>query len=246
MVFAAVPWVRKRLRGQEVLARCDEHGALISDGGRVEIRYRPDGTRAYRAGVRNLEPARDATILPDEHCARAEVAPEREASDTAARAKPAKSTARAHAPGAASASKTTAALIAYADGACTGNPGPAGLGALIIDGALRHELSEYLGHGTNNIAELTAILRVAERLEKELRSIEIRTDSQYSIGVLTKGWKVKANQALVAESKVALSRLEQVRLTYVAGHSGEPGNDRVDELARAAIVRRGTEAWTAG
>ncbi len=79
-----------------------------------------------------------------------------------------------------------------------------------------------------------------------MRSVEIRTDSQYSIGVLSKGWKVKANQALVAEAKAALARLGSVRLAYVAGHSGEPGNERVDELAREAIGRRATEPWKRG
>lgn len=238
--------MRKRLRGQEVLARCAADGALVAEAGRVEIRYRPDGTRAYRAGVRNLEPAGDSTVLPDEHCAPAEVAPERAAGDGNPVTASAPGSARATRGAAQPTPRSAADVIAYADGACTGNPGPAGLGALIIDGASRLELSEYLGHGTNNIAELTAILRVAERLEKEVRSIEIRTDSQYSIGVLAKGWKAKANQALVAEAKQALSRLRQVRLSYVAGHSGEPGNDRVDELARAAIERRASAPWTAG
>ena len=234
-----MPWVRKRLRGQDVLARCDEAGALVSEGGRVEVRYRPDSARAYRAAAMNLEPARDGTLLPDEHCVPADAGSERAAQPTRGSKVGAKPTAAPH-------RRSTAEVIAYADGACTGNPGPAGLGSLILDGDERHELSEFLGPGTNNIAELTAILRVAERLEKEVRAIEIRTDSQYSIGVLSKGWKVKANQALVAETKAALGRLGSVRLAYVAGHSGEPGNERVDELAREAIGRRATEPWRRG
>lgn len=220
-----------------MLARCDERGGLIAEGGRVEVRYRPDSPRAYRAGAANLEPTRDSTVLPDDHCVPADTSPETKTPTKSGKTRPG---------GASAPAGKKPELVAYADGACTGNPGPAGLGALVIDGDTRQELSEYLGHGTNNVAELTAILRVAERLDKEVRHVEIRTDSQYSIGVLSKGWKAKANQALVAECKMALSRLGSVRLAYVAGHSGEPGNERVDELARQAITRRGTEPWKPG
>jgi ribonuclease HI len=128
----------------------------------------------------------------------------------------------------------------YADGACSGNPGPAGLGISSTDGA---ELSEYLGSATNNVAELTAVLRVAEKYADDPRPIEIRTDSQYAIGVLTKGWKAKANTELVAQVKKALARMGDVHLTYVPGHSGVAGNERADELARAAIVARASSGW---
>lgn len=229
-----MPWVRKRLRGQEVLARCDENGALVAEDGRVEVRYKPSDGRAYRAGARNLEPALDRSILPDDHCAPGEAPPERK--DTKSKAS----------KGPVTMASSQAAILAYADGACTGNPGPAGLGALIIDGEKRVELSEFLGEGTNNIAELTAILRVAERLEKEARTIEIRTDSQYAIGLLSKGWKAKANQALVAQCRAALSRVSSVRFSYVAGHAGEPGNERADALAREAVVSRRTQTWRPG
>jgi ribonuclease HI len=107
----------------------------------------------------------------------------------------------------------------------------------------RSELSEYLGTATNNIAELTAILRVAEKYAGDPRPVEIRTDSQYSIGVLSKGWKAKANTELVAEVRRALAMMADVHLTYVPGHSGFAGNERADELARAAIVARRSSGW---
>lgn len=135
-------------------------------------------------------------------------------------------------------------VIAYADGACSGNPGPAGLGVTAHDGKERRELSEYLGRGTNNIAELTAILRVAQEYADEERPIEIRTDSKYSIGVLQQGWKAKANVELIANTKAALARLKhRVTLTYVPGHAGVAGNERADELARAAIVAEASSGW---
>src|SRR5690606_17377311 len=95
--------------------------------------------------------------------------------------------------------------LAYADGACSGNPGPAGLGVVLIEGDARRELSEYLGRATNNVAELMAILRVAEAVTDKDRPLHIYTDSSYAIGVLTKGWKAKANVELVAQVRLALS-----------------------------------------
>ncbi len=134
-------------------------------------------------------------------------------------------------------------IIVYADGACSGNPGPAGLGVTINYGDRTEELSEFLGHGTNNIAELTAILRASVRLKGEPRTIDLYTDSQYSIGVLTLGWKAKANQALIAEIRASLVHV-RCKFHHVRGHSGNVGNERVDELARAAVESRRTRDWT--
>ena len=115
---------------------------------------------------------------------------------------------------------------------------------MIEDGTSRFELSEYLGRGTNNIAELTALLRVAEALAGEARPITIRTDSQYAIGVLTKGWKAKANPELIGRVKVALGRLPSFTLGYVRGHAGDPRNERADALARLAVEEKSSTGWT--
>jgi ribonuclease HI len=101
-----------------------------------------------------------------------------------------------------------------------------------------HEGLEYLGMATNNVAELTAILRAAEWLPPEASAAVVHTDSQYAIGVLQKGWKAKANGELVAKAKLAVAE-RQARLVYVPGHSGVPLNERADELAREAILTRG-------
>ncbi|MDB4976096.1 MAG: Ribonuclease, partial [Myxococcaceae bacterium] len=139
-----MPWRRVVLRGTEVLARCNDAGQLADQGGRVEIRYRANDGKSYRAATRNLEQVA-GDILPDEHC---EVA-----APVAAKTREQEGTvpASSHAP-----------LVAYTDGACSGNPGPAGLGAVLLERGARRELSEYLGIGTNNVAELTAILRALE------------------------------------------------------------------------------------
>ncbi len=126
--------------------------------------------------------------------------------------------------------------LAYTDGACSGNPGPAGSGLVVIrPGGKIDEGFEYLGTSTNNVAELTAILRALEAVPATVPSLLVHTDSQYSIGVLTKGWKAKANQELIAKIKAVLKERPQARLAYVPGHAGVPMNERADELAREAI-----------
>ena len=64
------------------------------------------------------------------------------------------------------------------------------------------------------------------------------TDSSYCIGVLSKGWKAKANQELIAELRGEVSRFSDLRFVKVPGHAGVPDNERVDELAREAILAR--------
>jgi ribonuclease HI len=241
-----MPWTTMRLRGQKVLARCDDVGRPLAQGGRVEIRYNPADGRMYKALPGNLEPIPGAPVHGDDHCGPASDAPR---PYTAAKKKmpsrgpSSKTSSKAAAIAAGEAAPRDGAVVVYADGACSGNPGPAGLGVLVDDHGARKELSEYLGTGTNNIAELTAILRAAELLEGDARPIEIRTDSQYSIGVLAKGWKAKANQELVAQVKRALAKLPNVHLIYVPGHSGFAGNERADELARDAITARHSGGW---
>ena len=222
-----------------MLARARADGAFDAVGGRVEVRYKPNDGRAYQAAARNLELLPGEALLPDDACAPAEAAPQ-----PGAAAKAEKSTksserksaaaAKALAPGAVPAGAWTV----YADGACSGNPGPAGLGIVLVgpDGKIA-EGFEYLGVATNNIAELTGILRAAEIVPDGEPAV-VHTDSQYSIGVLTKGWKAKANKELIAGVKSALARRQGWRIVYVPGHAGVPLNERADELAREAVRTR--------
>ena len=115
-----------------------------------------------------------------------------------------------------------------------------GIGVVAVDGGKRRELGEYLGIGTNNIAELTAIDRALDLAGSDAtkRRLRIHTDSAYSIGVLSKGWKAKANQELIARMRRRLATLPNVEFVKVAGHAGIPENERCDELAREAITGR--------
>jgi ribonuclease HI len=225
-----VPWRRARFKGTEVLARCTPDGRFLAESGRVEIRYKPTDGRAYRASLANLAPAGGEEVLPDETCVAATASPDQ--------AKPARSSRSAPQPP----SAPDGALVVYADGACSGNPGPAGIGIVIVDGQARRELSEYLGQGTNNIAELTAIER-ALAVSDPARPLRLYTDSQYAIGVLTKGWKAKANTELVAKVRRLLVGFADCKLHYVRGHSGVVLNERADALAVAAVEQRASTGW---
>ncbi|MFT3775785.1 MAG: ribonuclease H [Minicystis sp.] len=191
----------------------------------------------YQARADNLEIA-DPTPLPDETCGPAEsvAKPDANAKGAGGGAKSGGAKSAAGAPG----PVPPGTVIVYADGACSGNPGPAGLGVVVIDGPKRVEISEYLGEGTNNIAELTAVLRALGEIDAA-RPMMIYTDSQYTIGVVQKGWKAKANQALVASLREALSRRPATRLSYVPGHAGVLLNERADALAREAVSARKTK-----
>jgi ribonuclease HI len=215
-------WIEATLRGQRVFARANEDRTLAADAtGRVEVRYKATDARAYRASARNLVVADGAVLHPD-----GAVAPAPPAS-LGERSKQSES-----GPG------LSPGWIAYTDGACSGNPGPAGSGVVLVspDGKM-HEGLEYLGEATNNVAELTGILRAIEWSPSEVRGLVVHTDSQYAIGVLQKGWRPKANRELVAVAKEAVQE-RRARLVYVPGHQGVSLNERADELAREAIRTR--------
>lgn len=235
------------LHGQRVLARANADGSWAAEGTHVEVRYGRDSGRAYRARVSNLVREENAHILPDDACTPVKPVPPRSKQSSSRSATSGRSRPSAkhgggriqHAvltQGPAETSSTAAdGIEVYADGACSGNPGPAGLGVVILDGAARTEISEYLGAGTNNIAELTAIDRALGSLPDAARATVIHTDSSYAIGVLSKGWKAKANTDLVGRLRARLAERPATRLVYVPGHSGVPLNERADELAREAV-----------
>lgn len=225
-----MPWVRALLHGQLVYARAKPDGSLLLQGNRVEVCYSPNASRLYKARSSNVVREEPPTVLPDEACAPRADSAARQKTAAVVRAvskKPMQSTAIPIAP--------HNAIIAYADGACSGNPGPAGLGIVVVDGTTRIEISEHLGEGTNNIAELTAIERVLDAVTDNTRPLVIHTDSAYAIGVLSKGWKAKANIPLIERVRERLGQRPGTTLVHVRGHAGIELNERADELAREAV-----------
>ena len=215
-----------------MLARVKESGAFDEREGRVEIRYRETDGKAYHARASNLVTRDGAKILADDVCVAAE---------KPGRKSGAKSGASSGAPAPPKDAEYKNAWIAYTDGACTGNPGPAGSGTIVIaPGGKIRESCAFLGEGTNNVAELTAIEEALARTPRE-EPLVLHTDSQYAIGVLAKAWKAKANGELNARIRKALEG-RRVKFVYVPGHAGVPMNERADELAREAIRTRASRS----
>ncbi len=127
------------------------------------------------------------------------------------------------------------AVIIHTDGACSGNPGPAGIGVLMQYGEHEKEISRFIGIATNNIAELEAIRIGLKAVKNRNKPVRIYTDSSYAFGLLTKGWKAKKNPELVAEIRKLLVSFSDLRFYKVKGHAGDPGNERADGLATGAI-----------
>ena len=133
----------------------------------------------------------------------------------------------------------------YTDGACSGNPGPGGWGAILMYGAHKRELSGGEADTTNNRMELTAVIRALSLL-KEPCIVELWSDSKYVIDGLSKGWAKgwKAKGWVKSDKKPALNvdlweqllpliDRHQVHYHWVKGHASNAKNNRCDELAVA-------------
>jgi ribonuclease HI len=139
------------------------------------------------------------------------------------------------------------AVVVYTDGACSGNPGPGGWGAILISGAHRKELSGGEAGTTNNRMELLAAISALEALKAPSR-VELHTDSKYvqdGIGKWIHGWK-KNGWKTAAKTPVKNAELWQrldaarnrheVDWRWVKGHAGHVENERADELAREGMA----------
>jgi ribonuclease HI len=142
----------------------------------------------------------------------------------------------------------TALVEIFTDGACRGNPGPGGWGAVLRYGATEKELSGGEHETTNNRMELMAAISALEALKRSV-TVDLHTDSTYVRDGITKwihGWKARdwrtadkkpvKNIDLWQRLEAAVT-LHQVEWHWVKGHAGHPENERADKLAREAVPR---------
>ncbi len=131
----------------------------------------------------------------------------------------------------------------YTDGACSGNPGPGGWGAVLRYGKNEKELSGGEIDTTNNRMELTAVIKALSALKEPCR-VSLTTDSKYVCDAINQGWVYgwKKNGWKKADKKPALNvdlweellgllNMHEVKFLWVKGHAGHPENERCDRLA---------------
>ena len=138
-------------------------------------------------------------------------------------------------------------LNIFTDGACKGNPGIGGWGAILEYGNSKKEIKGFSKNTTNNIMELTAVIKALECLNRKCK-ITITTDSNYVKNGITewiKSWKIngwKTSKKSTVKNKELWVKLDnlvakhEINWKWIKGHSGHPQNERADQLANEAII----------
>ena len=139
-------------------------------------------------------------------------------------------------------------VVVYTDGACSGNPGPGGWGAILISGTHRKEISGGESPTTNNRMELLAAISALEALKRRSK-VELHTDSNYVKDGITKwifgwkrnGWKT-ADKKPVKNAELwqrldTIRQKHEIEWRWVKGHAGHPENERADRLANDGIAQ---------
>lgn len=139
-------------------------------------------------------------------------------------------------------------VIIYTDGACSGNPGPGGWGAVLMYNDVKKEISGCKKDTTNNVMELTAVVQ-GLKLLKYPCEVDLYSDSSYVVNAFDKGWiynwmknnwqtanKEPVKNKEIWEELYELTKTHKVNFKKVKGHSDNEYNNRCDELARKAIL----------
>jgi len=138
-------------------------------------------------------------------------------------------------------------VIIYTDGACSGNPGPGGWGAILMYKGAKKEISGGMKETTNNIMEMTAVIEALKCLKVE-SDVQVYSDSAYTVNAfnqgwiynwLKNGWKTSGKETVknkeLWQELYALTKKHKVEFVKVKGHADNQFNNRCDEMARAAI-----------
>ncbi|MEE4355521.1 MAG: ribonuclease H [Desulfococcaceae bacterium] len=221
-------WTRMRFKKNKVWVACNAQGKPLVENGKSLIRYQLDQDYEYMVFTRNIRSpdAKMPGTLKSQN--RENLHPSRKKTSKSPKKNPEKDTCPEECD-------DENAICIYTDGASSGNPGPSGIGILMRYQGHEKEISEYLGMGTNNIAELEAIRVALSKVKKKNLPVRLYTDSAYAYGLLVKNWKAKKNEELVAAIREMLPEFSDLKFCKVKGHAGHPGNEKADQLATSAI-----------
>jgi ribonuclease HI len=200
-------WKRMRFKKNKVWLAFDRSGKPIEENNKVLIKYQLDQTHEYWVHKSNIK------SLDSDPVKTQQLENNKTVSQTGNKEQ----------------------ILIFTDGASSGNPGPAGIGVVLRFGEHEKEISEYIGLATNNMAELRAIETGLLAVKKTDLPVRIFTDSRYAYGVLTLGWKVKANIEMVQSIKKTMMKFKNLKIVKIKGHAGDKGNERADFLATSAI-----------
>ena len=139
-------------------------------------------------------------------------------------------------------------VIIYTDGACSGNPGPGGWGAILMYKGTKKEISGGMKETTNNIMEVTAVIEALKCLKVECE-VQVYSDSAYTVNAFNQGWiynwmkngwktsgKDPVKNKELWQELYALTKKHKVEFIKVKGHADNEFNNRCDEMAREAIL----------
>lgn len=209
-----VKWQRMSFNGNKVWAAYDAKGQLVENNSKVRIRYNLKQDYEYWIKKESLKPEDQALPAGSN------------------RRKPSKK--KALNP---EKNLPPNCIRIYTDGASSGNPGPSGIGVLLLYKENRKEIGEYIGKATNNIAELKAIQKAITTLKRKDLPVRIFTDSSYAIGQLTQTRQPRANRELILAIRFMMTRFSDIALVKVKAHAGIKENEVADFLAVSAIKK---------
>ena len=214
-------WKRMLFKGCKVYAQVSQDGTLVEKDGVVKIKYQLQQENEYLARATAIQEITEHELKKMKH--------HREQREKPSTIK--------NPPPASEENFDDNTIFVFTDGACTGNPGPAGIGVFFQYRDNKKEISRFIGSGTNNTAELTAIKVALQEIKDPTLPVALFTDSSYCYGVLTSSLRAKKNRDLVEEIKKEIRRFPLLKFFKVEGHRGIDGNEKANLLAQQAIAQ---------
>ena len=208
-------------KGCKVYAQVSQDGTLVKKDGVVKIKYQLQQENEYLARASGIQEITEHELKKMKH--------QREQREKPSTIK--------NPPPASEENFDDNTIFVFTDGACTGNPGPAGIGVFLQYRDHKKEISRFIGSGTNNTAELTAIKVALQEIKDPTLPVALFTDSSYCYGVLTSSLRAKKNRDLVEEIKKEMLRFPLLKFFKVEGHKGIEGNEKANHLAQQAIAQ---------